>query len=186
MSDDELVAGLLARRPAALAALIDAYGAPVFTLCSRILAGVGTAQDIEECTSDAFHGAWQQIARFDPARAPLRTWILMLAKYQALERRRRLQPPLATVAQPEAGLPGPETELLAAEERQQVGAALAALSPLDRQLVYRRYYLDERVDTIARDLGLTRPAADNRLWRARATLRRLLGVSEEVADHGSR
>gem|GEM_PF-5848948 len=30
--------------------------------------------------SDVFHRAWQRIADYDPERAPLRTWLQILAK----------------------------------------------------------------------------------------------------------
>lgn len=179
MSDEELVISLRAGDPAALGALIERYATPVYRLVHRILAGAGTEQDVEECASDVFHAAWRKIGQYDAARAPLVTWLLILAKYQALERRRAGgSPAMAPVREAEVTLvsavPTPEEQLATAERRQEVQAALAQLPPLDRELVYRRYFLEERVDRLAEALGLTRQAADNRLWRARAALRAIL------------
>lgn len=189
MNDADLADGLRRRDPAALAALVDAYADPVYRLVRRILAGAGRPEDVEECANDVFVAAWERIARFDPARAPLRTWLLMLAKYEALQRRRALGlAPEAGLLDEEAGVAGetmsPEDQLAQGEERQAIQAALDALAPLDKQLVYRRYFLGERVDRLAAALGLTRQAADNRLWRARRFLRaRLLGLFvPEVAE----
>lgn len=179
MTDDELLHGLRSRNPAALEALADAYAAPVYALVHRVLAGAGTAQDVEECTGDVLYLAWERAAGFDPGRARLRTWLLMLAKYQALELRRRLMRQADTVpVAPEAAAPDPqdqpETALATREEREAVQQALDQLPPVEKELVYRRYFLGERVDAAAEALGLTRQAADNRLWRARKTLKGLL------------
>ena len=177
MTDDELLHELRSRNPAALEALADAYGAPVYALVHRVLAGAGTAQDVEECTGDVLYLAWERAAGFDPGRAPLRTWLLMLAKYQALETRRRLLRQAGSVAvsaleyDPQDQ---PETALATREEREAVQQALDQLPPMEKELVYRRYFLGERVDAAAAALGLTRQAADNRLWRARKTLKGLL------------
>ncbi|HLN61261.1 MAG TPA: sigma-70 family RNA polymerase sigma factor [Symbiobacteriaceae bacterium] len=177
MTDEELLHGLRSRNPAALEALADAYTLPVYALVHRVLAGAGTAQDVEECTGDVLYLAWERAGRFDPGRAPLRTWLLMLAKYQALEVRRRLLRETGRTALPEAGydpLDQPEAALAAREEREAVQQALDQLPPVEKELVYRRYFLNERVDAAAEALGLTRQAADNRLWRARKTLKGLL------------
>jgi RNA polymerase sigma-70 factor (ECF subfamily) len=179
VTDEELLHGLRSRNPAALEALADAYTLPVYALVHRVLAGAGTAQDVEECTGDVLYLAWERAGRFDPGRAPLRTWLLMLAKYQALDLRRRL---LRQAGQPLAANPDPnpdtltqpEAALAAREEREAVQQALDQLPPVEKELVYRRYFLNERVDAAAEALGLTRQAADNRLWRARKTLKGLL------------
>jgi RNA polymerase sigma-70 factor (ECF subfamily) len=80
----------------------------------------------------------------------------------------------------------PERLILAAEERDQLMRALATLPPIDKELVYRRYFLYESVEQIAADLGLSRQAADNRLWRTRKALRIALteGGLREVSENG--
>lgn len=184
--DEDLHAGLLRRDQAALAALMDKYMNPVYTLCARILDGLGTGQDVEECVSDTFYACWLNARQFRPDRAPLRTWLLMQAKYAALGRRRRLarrreSPGLEDDHRPSLDEPLDEA-LATSEERQHLQAALNSLPPLDRQLVYRRYFLEEKVADLAQAYGLTRQAADNHLWRARQTLRSALGLASEEDD----
>jgi RNA polymerase sigma-70 factor, ECF subfamily len=190
MNDADLAHGLRQRDPTSLAALVDAYADPVYRLVRRILAGAGRPEDVEECANDVFVAAWERIDRFDPARAPLRTWLLMLAKYEALRRRRALgHGPEVGWLDEAQDLPGaevpPEEALARREERQAIQTALNELPPIEKQLVYRRYFLGERVDRLAAALGLTRQAADNRLWRARQFLReKLLGIGVvEVTEH---
>lgn len=80
-----------------------------------------------------------------------------------------------------AGGPSPEEEL---ERRAFAGAllqAVEALPPPDNELVYRFYYEEERLRDIARDLGLSVPAAKSRLCRARRKLKAIL-IKGGLAD----
>jgi RNA polymerase sigma-70 factor, ECF subfamily len=175
LTDDELLRGLRQRDSGALEELADAYAAPIYALCHRVLSGVGTAQDVEECTGDVLYLAWERAGQYDPGRAPLRTWLLILAKYQALAYRRRLgkqtDPVLLPEDQPQDG---PEQALAQREQREAIQQALNQLPQVDKELVYRRYFLGERVDAMAASMGLSRQATDNRLWRARKALKQLL------------
>jgi RNA polymerase sigma-70 factor, ECF subfamily len=186
LTDEEIVTGLRRREPAALNALIDQYAALLYALVDRVLAGAGGPPDVEECVSDTMHAAWERIGQFDRERAPLKTWLLILAKYKALDRRRALlrdaTPVVVAVDAVAAPASSPEAELVGREERAEVQAALGALAPVDRTLVYGRYFLGERVDALAEALGLTRQAADNRLWRARRQLAEYLS-GKGVATH---
>jgi len=188
MTEDELLTRLRCRDPNGLSALVDAHATPVYGLVHRILAGAGTEPDVEECVSDAFYAAWSRIDQYDPTRAPLRTWLLILAKYQALERRRALlkragKPVPADEEQLPDPLGDPEQALALFEERREVQAALDRLAPVDKDLVYRRYFLGQRVEEAAEALGLTRQAADNRLWRARKALREWLTIDSTEEAH---
>jgi RNA polymerase sigma-70 factor, ECF subfamily len=188
VQDDEIHAGLLHREHTALSALMDKYVNPVYGLCARILAGIGSPQDIEECVSDAFYAAWQHAADYRPDRAPLRTWLLMQAKYTALQRRRQLtrqhEVPGSVNEEAIATEPLPDEALATAEERQRLHAAMNQLPSMDPELVYRRYFLEEKVSDLAETFGLTRQAADNRLWRARQSLRALLGLEKKGVELG--
>jgi RNA polymerase sigma-70 factor, ECF subfamily len=192
LADSELHIRLVRRETKALGIFIRLNSSSVYALVQRILIGLGNNQDVEECCSDVFHTAWEQINEFDPTRATLRTWLLMLTRYKALDYRKKLartmeqsQDPVILHALPDPSPETPETKLLQQEEQKRILNALEALQPLDKELVYRRYFLFEPVQTIAPELGLTRQAADNRLYRARKTLRSLLeeNVGEEAAIH---
>ncbi|HEX8995854.1 MAG TPA: sigma-70 family RNA polymerase sigma factor [Ktedonobacterales bacterium] len=189
--DDALYAGLIARDPEALEALIRRYAREITYFIRLLLNGVGTAQDAEECANDLFVTAWQEIGAFTPSRGSLHTWLTMRAKYIALDRRRQLQRRQATVTSLDgettvnrngdtrtserhiAQLTDHNMEgiLEQRERREELGAALAALPELDRTLVYMRYFRLASTEEISAKTGLSRHAIDTRLWRARKTLR---------------
>ncbi len=189
--DDALYAGLIARDQQALEALIRRYAREITYFIRLLLNGVGTAQDAEECASDLFVTAWQEIGSFTPSRGSLHTWLTMRAKYIALDRRRQLQRRQATVTSLDgettvnrngdtrtgerhvAQLTDHNMEgiLEQRERREELAAALEALPALDRTLVYMRYFRLASTEEISAKTGLSRHAIDTRLWRARKTLR---------------
>lgn len=189
--DDALYAGLVARDPRALEALIQRYAREITYFIRLLLNGVGTAQDAEECASDLFVIAWQEVESFSPSRGSLHTWLTMRAKYIALDRRRQLQRRQASVTSLDgeatvnrngdarsgerviAQLTDHNMEgiLEQRERREELAAALETLPHLDRYLVYMRYFKLASTEDISAKTGLSRHAIDTRLWRARKTLR---------------
>lgn len=196
MNDHEqsLTRRLAARDLAVLDDLIAAYSGPVHRLAAQIIGRLGSPEDVEEAAGDAFATAWKQAAEFDPDRTSLKAWLLMLTKYTALERRRRLQRqryrpdgeprvmPLEAIPEP-VEPSTPEEQLLQADRQLLVREAMAKLPDADRELLTRRYYFEEPIEELARELGLSRSGIDNRLWRARMALKSLLH-KEEAIPHG--
>lgn len=166
----------------ALAEAMDDYGTDVLRLVKRILAGCGRAEDAEECVSDVFLAAWNNIERYDPERASFRTWILILAKYKALDLRRKLQPGLGRTISEEAvpvqSSSNTEQEILRREAAEELLHHIGQLQEPDRSLFLRRYYLYESLDELAEAFGFTKKAVENRLYRCRTILKQALQQTE--------
>jgi RNA polymerase sigma factor (sigma-70 family) len=194
-TDETLYKGLVARDSRALEALIRRYSREMSYFIRIVLEGVGTLQDAEECANDLFVAAWQEVDSYDPARASLRTWLTMRAKYIALDKRRQVQRRHAGVLSldsserakssgesnsqdiPAIFLSDNSMEGLVEqrERREELEQALNALNSLDRRLVLMRYFQFTPTEQICAETGLTRQAIDTRLWRARKVLREALG-----------
>lgn len=196
MEQAELHRRLLARDPAVVDDLVAAFSGPMHYLAVMILGQVGTAEDAEEAVADALTAAWDRAAEFDPTRTSLKSWLLMITKYTALTRRRQLQrqqflpdgerrvAPIHTVPDPVAA-GTPEEEALRHDQRHRLHQALERIPEPDRQLLVRRYFFEEPISAMARELGLSRGALDNRLWRARQALKSLLHDDKEGTAHGT-
>ena len=152
--------------------LVEAYQAPVFNLCMRMLGERGEAEDAAQ---ESFLRAYRGLRRYDPER-PFGTWLLSIASHYCIDqlRRRRLEfvsveeelPPLIE-ADPH---PGPEEALTTAQKHEAVSRILGALAPQDRAAIVLRYWYDLSYEEIAAALSLTVPAAKSRLHRARRLL----------------
>lgn len=162
----------------ALAEAMDEYGTDVLRLVKRILAGCGRAEDAEECVSDVFLAAWNNIGQYDPEQASFRTWILILAKYKALDLRRKLQPGLGRTMSEEAfpvqSSSNTEQEILRREAAEELLHHIGQLQEPDRSLFLRRYYLYQSLDELAEAFDFTKKAVENRLYRCRIILKQAL------------
>jgi len=194
-TDEALYKGLVAREARALEALIRRYSREMSYFIRIVLEGVGTLQDAEECANDLFIAAWREIDSYDAARASLRTWLTMRAKYIALDKRRQVQRRHAGVISLDGGSKTKSSGESSSQEipalylsdnsmeglveqqerREELEGALNELNSLDRRLVLMRYFQLTPTEQICAETGLTRQAIDTRLWRARKVLRDTLG-----------
>ncbi|TJY41992.1 sigma-70 family RNA polymerase sigma factor [Cohnella pontilimi] len=164
-----LVDALRNHRTMALERLMDQFGNSVYGLVSRILAGTGRVEDTEECVSDVFVTAWRRIDQFDSTRGTLKTWLLVLAKYIALDVRRKLlrQPGTVEIDASESSGENIEEAVLSKEASMEMRNMVNALTEPDRTIFYKRYFYYESVEQIAKALGITNKAVENRLYRIR-------------------
>lgn len=126
----------------ALAELYDAHGTAVYTLALRIVRQV---RDAEEVVQEVFAQAWRQAGRYDPARATVIGWLLMMTRARALDmlRARTARPDAAqpvTLPELPSGTANQEALLLSSETVAQVRAALGALGDTLRVPLELAYY----------------------------------------------
>jgi RNA polymerase sigma-70 factor (ECF subfamily) len=136
----------------------------------------GNRSVADDLTGETFEKAFRLWRRFDPRRGSARAWLCRIARSAALdhfraeERRRRREERYARGAtqlqEPELG---PST----------LEAALAQLSPAEREVVALRVLLDLDGPTAARVLGISATACSTRLSRA---LKRLEEMMSDVRD----
>ena len=177
----EMVRGIRQRDSHCLELLIARYAAELYALVSHILGGLGTPQDTEEVVGDVFVAVWRAIEQFDAQRGTLAKWMRMRAKYMALDRRRKRRREIEARVEKDASVfsdHAVETALDRIERKEVLERALADLSELDRAIVYRRYFAEQSIKEIAEAVALTQRSVENRLWRARRTLREKMRASE--------
>jgi len=183
--DDEIVQLIKNRNPFGLEKLIEQYTSAAYSLVFRILGGISSREDIEECTSDVFTEVWNSIEEFNSERGSFKTWILIKTKYKALEYRRRLiklstkqyQPSeneILECANSKLDETTVEDEVLKREKLRHIIDAVNEFNELDRKIFNRRYFLYEDIESIANRYNLTRQAVDNRLLRCRKKLKSIM------------
>jgi len=130
----------------------------------------------EDLTGETFEKAFRMWRRFDPRRGTPRAWLCRIARSAALdhfraeERRRRREERYAR------GAPAAAETTLGPSALE---AALAQLSPAEREVVALRVLLDLDGPTAARVLGISPTACSTRLSRA---LKRLEEMMRDVRD----
>jgi RNA polymerase sigma-70 factor, ECF subfamily len=145
--------------------LCRAFRPTVFAIC---LANVRNHHDAEDMTQEVFVKALANMqALRDPSR--VRAWLLQIARRTCVDHYRRKEPAMPSVPQDVAARPAEQNPLV-----DRLHQALGHL-PTDYRETIALYYLDGRsCATVASCLGITEPAARQRLVRARLMLHDLL------------
>jgi RNA polymerase sigma-70 factor, ECF subfamily len=161
--------------------LMDLYMDSVYGVAKSILIYKGSEQDIEECVQDVFVEAWNNINKFDESRGSMKTWLLILCKYKALNIKKALIKKNKIVDFEELQLPSKEAieeNLLFKERKDEIIEAIKSFNPIDKEIFLRRYFMAQSIEYICIDMNLSRQAVDNRLWRGKKRLREILGFME--------
>ena len=136
-----LVQSVAAGDQLALNALYERAHRLVFTLILRITAHRETA---EELTVDVFHDVWRRAARYDAANGTVLGWIMNQARSRAIDRLRfesRQKRSNSDAVEPLAEVAAdPHHELEQREQRESLRAAVAALTPEERQAIETTFF----------------------------------------------
>ena len=159
------------REPEALSFLIDQHRVFMTALAMQILAGIGTAEDAEECVTDVFIQVWNAPDHYDPSRGTWRTWLLVLTKYRALDLRRRLTRERPRDVEGPVNADPVVWQVVSRENQEELVACIEQLDSGVREVMIRRYLLGLSIADIMKVLGLPRSTVDNRLSRGRQQLR---------------
>src|ERR1041385_5297730 len=85
--DRRLVARMAAGDESALGTFYDRWVGVVHALAVRI---VGDPDEAEDVVEETFWQAWRRAGAYDEARGGVSTWLLIIARARALDRRRHL------------------------------------------------------------------------------------------------
>ena len=140
-------------------------------------------RDVEETTQDTFVQAWRNLDRFRGDAAPF-TWLYRIAVNEALQRRRRSQPPMVELE--EAHTPPTESQAATAELQEMLIDAIRALPFEHRAALVLRDLEGLSNEQVAKTLEITVAAAKSRIHRARMTLRARLIELEVRPDTTTR
>lgn len=169
--DRELLELAAAGDRAAFGQLYDRHVRPVYWQAYAVVRDSDAAEDV---TQDAFITMWDRIRRISLVDESVLPWLLVTARYTALNARRRAQRTQARSSQLDPDLADDslvEDEVQAGQVRTEIDKAVAALSPTDRRLYDLCVDGDHTYELAARELGVSHAAVRNRLSRLRTRLR---------------
>lgn len=176
--DFGLVQAMAAGNVDALNSLYARYGT---TLLLYLTSTTGDRQLAEEVLQDVMLTAWNGAANFR-GHSSVKTWLLAIARYQAINARTRRQPPPALPLEPETGDRRADPQRLAEQHLagSELQAAILQLPAEQRETLELLFYQDLSQAEVAMVMKVAPGTVKSRLSRARASLRRLLKSTEEV------
>ena len=165
---------------AAFGCLYDRHVRPVYWQAYSVLKD---DREAEDATQDVFVTTWKKIRTITVVDESVLPWLLVTARYTALNarrsrQRRRTQAELDDLLPASAAV---EDEVEAGAVRAEIDKAVGALSPVDRQLYELCVAGDHTYEMAARELGVSHAVVRNRLSRLRTRLRADLRSLKEIS-----
>ncbi|MET0447179.1 MAG: RNA polymerase sigma factor [Aeromicrobium sp.] len=177
--DRELLARAAAGDRAAFGRLYDRHVRPVYWQAFSVLRD---EREAEDTTQDVFVTTWNKIRTITLVDESVLPWLLVTARYTALNARRSRQRRRAHAL--DADLPADtavEDQVEAGLVRAEIEKATAALTATDRRLYELCVAGDHTYEMAARELGVTHAVVRNRLSRLRSRLRADLRSMRETS-----
>ena len=173
MRDAQIISGIQHNDEAAINYAMNKYSKLLWKVASTVLANAATAEDIEECVADVFVHLWQNSEKFDEQRGELKNWLCSIAKSKAIDRFRKASKIRELSLNDEIAVKSasPIDAVMASETKVELIAAVNALGEIDREIIIRRYYCQQKPKEIGFILDIPVKQVENRLYRSKLQLR---------------
>ena len=126
----------------ALQELYDRYRVMAYSIALRITSDSSLAEDVVQ---DAFLGVWRNASRYVEGRGSVKTWVLAIVHHRAVDAVRRRRPTTELperedIPPPQLTVPDIWPDVAAELDRAEIAAALATLSPAQREAIELAYW----------------------------------------------
>ncbi|MFN0011230.1 MAG: RNA polymerase sigma factor [Phycisphaerales bacterium] len=182
--DLELMQGVAAGKPESVAKLYDRFGSLVYRMAYQALPARAEAED---AVQEVFVRLWRTASKYDPARAALVTWVMLISRRYLVDRLRRARSSLraGTLDERQAGNDRAAEQTEALSDRHERVASLMKhidqLPDLQRTVVVRAYLNGQTLRQIGEELNTPLGTVKSALSRALVRLRER-ELSEETAS----
>lgn len=174
MSCDEAnyIKQLKKKKEDALEFIVDKYLGFVKGTVYKVLGPIERGGAIEECINDVFLAIWNHGNQFEGNEEEFKKWVYKIAKYQAIDYYRKLVKREEVSLEVDSLIQGKsiEDQVMLNEDKKELVMLINTLQPIDRKIFTMKYFLGIKSDEIANQLGLTRTAVDNRVFRGKKKL----------------
>lgn len=163
--------------------LYDRFGSLVYRMAYQSMPSRADADDVVQ---EVFVRLWRTAGRYDPKRAALVTWVMLIARRHMVDRLRRYKARIKPGALDEQWAPaetGESTPESSSEMEERFGAVMAKVETLPelQQIVVKRAYLrGQTLKQIGNELGIPLGTIKSALSRALGRLRELNSGEESL------
>ncbi|QYU70068.1 sigma-70 family RNA polymerase sigma factor [Leptolyngbya sp. 15MV] len=161
------------QEPDAIEELYDRFGSLVYRMAYQTMP---SRADAEDAVQEVFVRLWKTAHRYDPKRAALVTWVLLICRRHLVDRLRRMQARVrassldAAPVEPTGSVQG-ESRMESNERVQAVLRRVAELPELQRTVILRAYLGGQTLRQIGQELNTPIGTIKSALSRALVRLR---------------
>ncbi len=158
---------------AAVAELYDRFGSLVYKVARQLLP---TRSEAEDAVQEVFIRLWQTADRYDPRRAKLVTWVMLIARRHLIDRLRRnavrgTPCGLRSDNSPDDGQAGPDRKPQEDERNSRLLQRITELPELQRVVIERAYLQGYTLREVSEQLDAPLGTIKSALSRGLARLR---------------
>lgn len=180
-TDLELMQLVAADDEAAVTRLYDRFGSLVYRMAYQAMP---SRSDAEEVVQEVFIRLWRTAGRYDPKRASLVTWVMLISRRHIVDRLRRSRARVKPSALEEGWSPPADnvpmgSEIENSERFALVMERIEKLPELQKTVVKRAYLNGQTLKQIGSELGIPLGTIKSALSRALVRLRER-GSGEEL------
>ena len=151
---------------------------------SKLRLDTFSQEEIEACVADTFSEFYCDLDKYAPDKGSLKSWLCTIAKHNALDylRKHTQDATLQSLEDVPGELPADfslEVDADRQDQREILLRAIQSLGKMDREILTRKFYLEQSSKEIAQILGISVSNVDTRTHRAIAKLRKELGGNRE-------
>jgi RNA polymerase sigma-70 factor, ECF subfamily len=178
--EERLVRALRDGEAEAIGELQERYGRLLSGFLRETLTDPGGAEDVRQ---QVLVEVWRRGPEYDPARASLLTWVMMIARSRALDERRRKRPEPVdpTSIADSAGGSESDGEVDRLLDRWRLADLLSRIPPEEAETLRLRFYEELAQPEIAERMGIPLGTVKTRMVRGLARLRDLIEKEKEPA-----
>jgi RNA polymerase sigma-70 factor (ECF subfamily) len=164
--------------------LYDRYKTMAYSIALRITSDAALAEDVVQ---DAFLGVWRNAGRYVAGRGSVKTWVLAIVHHRAVDAVRRRRPTTELperedVPPPALQLPDIWQDVAAGLDRDEIAAAMATLSDVQREAIEMAYWGGLTQQEISERTGTPLGTVKSRVRLGLLALRRaLVGDEDDLA-----
>lgn len=176
--DKEIYSLIKKRNEKGMELLISEYASLIKAIVKKHLYNL--PQYHEECINDVYLLIWNNIDSFDKKKNILKNWIAAIAKYKAIDYKRKYLKTLEHVDISEIDIESDltvEKEVLMNELEYETEEILRSLNPLDKQLFIKLFMKEESIKEVSEEFNIKPSVVYNRISRGKSKLRRLFSKS---------
>jgi RNA polymerase sigma factor (sigma-70 family) len=183
-ADQAVLALVTAGQLDALQELYDRYRTMAYSIALRITSDASLAEDVVQ---DAFLGVWRNAGRYVTGRGSVKTWLLAIVHHRAVDAVRRRKPTVELperedIPPPALQLPDIWSDVSAGLDRDEIAAAMATLSDVQREAIELAYWGGLTQQEIAERTGAPLGTVKSRVRLGLLALRQaLVGADESIA-----
>lgn len=169
--------------PDAVSELYDRFGAMVYRMAYQLMP---TKAEAEDAVQEVFVRLWQSAGRYNPDRAALVTWVMIITRRYLVDqlRRMKVRPRPTTLdaawQASDASAKDPDDRMIRSERQQKLLERISTLPELQRQVIERAYLGGKTLRDISEELDRPLGTVKSALSRALAILRERVPQDEDM------